>query len=207
MTGVGKYRRKDGSLTHEHFQLSEFVLTAQMRCDGISDDGILAKAKNDNVYQFPTTTQATTFARGMLNRLDALQSEGLVGIVSQGISEQAAQINLYAMMRVYNIIAAFMVEEIGERFLTLNYTLDSADINAFMTRYRSQNPDAATWGDDTVKRIRTVLKEVLVKSGYLADKSSTELLPVFIGFTLEETMRANGDEAWLPAFNCMGAIA
>lgn len=200
------YKRKDGSLTHEHFQLKEFIQTAEMRWNGLSDQQIITCAKSDNIFQFPTKGQIGTFTRGMLNRLDSLENDGLVELVANGSSEQAAQINVYAMMRVYDVVASFMTQEIGERFATLDYTLDSVDVNAFLTRYRSQSNDAASWSDGTVKRIRSVLTEILVKSGLLTNPTSTDLIPMFIDPDLRTTVQQNGDSAWLSAFNCMEAL-
>lgn len=201
MSAVTNYARKDGSLTHEHFQLQEFIQTAQLRAEGLTNEEILSKAKEENIFQFPTRSQIPMFTRGMLNRLDSLESESLIDLAARGPRDQAALVNLYAMMRVYDVIAAFMVEEIAERYLTLNYNIDTVDLNAFMTRYRSQNAEAGKWSDTTVKRIRSVLIEVLVRAGYLASNTSTELFPVFADDVLLDTIRVNGNNAWLPCFN------
>lgn len=201
MSAVKNYARKDGSLTHEHFQLQEFIQVAQLRTDGLSNEEILTKAKEENIFQFPTKTQIPVFTRGMLNRLDSLESNALIELAAEGPRDQAALVNLYAMMRIYNVIATFMVDEVAERYLTLNYNIDATDLNAFITRYRSENSEAGKWTDSTAKRIRSVLIEVLVRAGYLANHTSTELFPVYADDALLSALRRNGNNAWLPCFN------
>lgn len=198
--------RKDGSLTHEHFQLREARLVASLRCDGLSDDEIVELAKRDNIFQFPTQSQIGIMSRALLNRLDALESERLVAVLAHGMPEEAAQVNLYAMMRVFNVIRAFMVDEIGMRYRTLDYTFTLMDANAFITRYQTENADAAAWSDSTITRIRSVLTECLVSAGYLENAQSTDLSMVFIDPDLQDVMEANGDAAWLPAFNCLAVM-
>ena len=193
--------RKDGSLSREHFMLRELRLVARLRFDGATDEEIVAAAVDDNLFQYPTTTEAARVARTMLLRLKSLHDEGLVGLAARGPKERAAQINLYAMMRVYPLMAAFMTEEIAPRLSTLDYSLTRADINAFLARYQATHADAAGWSESTFKRIGGVLMEALYEAGYLAAPRSEELLPFMMDPCLEDAIYRNGDAAWLPAFN------
>lgn len=195
------FRRKDGSLTHEHFKLRECRLVANLRFQGLTDDEIVQKAKKENIFQYKTQGQIGNIARSMLLRLDALGSDSLTEILANGAHEQACQVNLYAMMLVYQMVAAFMVGEVGSRYQSLDYGMTRADVNSFLTRYQSDNN--IEWSDATVKRIRTFIYEMLVSAGYLTDNKSDELLNVFIDPALESAMRASDHSSWLPAFNCM----
>lgn len=195
--------RKDGSLTHEHFQLRECRIVAGLRLDGLSDDEIVALAKRDNIFQYPTQTQIGNIAWSMLNRLDALCDEGLVDLLAHGFPEQAAQVNLYAMMRVYAVVRELLVDEVASHYRTLDYEFTREDMNAFITRYQAENASAATWSESTVKRIRSALVEILVSAGYLESNRSIDLLRVFLDPDLEDVMVRNGDGSWLPAFNRM----
>lgn len=195
------FTRKDGSLTHEHFKLRECRLVANLRLQGLTDDEIVQKAKKENIFQYRTQGQIGNIARSMLLRLDALGSDSLTEILANGTHEQACQVNLYAMMLVYQMVAAFMVGEVGSRYQSLDYGMTRADVNSFLTRYQSDN--GIEWSDATVKRIRTFIYEMLVSAGYLTDNKSDQLLNVFIDPALENAMRASDHSAWLPAFNCM----
>lgn len=195
-------RRKDGSLSREHFSLREFRLVAKLRFEGTTDEEIVERAVSENLFQYPTLSNAARMARTMLLRLASLNDEGLVGLAARGPKEHAAVINLYAMMRVYPLMREFMLQEIAPRFRTLDYSLTHADTNAFITRYQAEcRANAEPWTASTVKRIAGVLREALAGTGMLVDTNSEELLPFFMDPALEDTFYRNGDQQWLAAFN------
>lgn len=195
-------RRKDGSLSREHFSLREFRLVAKLRFEGTTDEEIVERAVSENLFQYPTLSNAARMARTMLLRLASLNDEGLVGLAARGPKEHAAVINLYAMMRVYPLMREFMLQEIAQRFRTLDYSLTHADTNAFITRYQAEcRANAEPWTESTVKRIAGVLREALAGTGMLVDTNSEELLPFFMDPALEDTFYRNGDQQWLAAFN------
>ena len=206
MSAVAKHnsiaKRKDGSLSREHFSLREFRLVAKLRFEGAADEEIVERAVSENLFQYPTLSNAARMARTMLLRLASLNDEGLVGLAARGPKEHAAVINLYAMMRVYPLVREFMMQEIAPRFRTLDYSLTHADTNAFITRYQAERrADAEPWTESTVKRIAGALREALAGTGMLADTNSEELLPFFMDPALEDTFYRNGDQLWLAAFN------
>ncbi|WP_418980796.1 DUF1819 family protein [Adlercreutzia equolifaciens] len=206
MSAVAKHnsiaKRKDGSLSREHFSLREFRLVAKLRFEGAADEEIVERAVSENLFQYPTLSNAARMARTMLLRLASLNDEGLVGLAARGPKEHAAVINLYAMMRVYPLVREFMMQEIAPRFRTLDYSLTHADTNAFITRYQAERrTNAEPWTESTVKRIAGVLREALAGTGMLADTNSEELLPFFMDPALEDTFYRNGDQQWLAAFN------
>lgn len=195
-------RRKDGSLSREHFSLREFRLVAKLRFEGTTDEEIVERAVSENLFQYPTLSNAARMARTMLLRLASLNDEGLVGLAARGPKEHAAVINIYAMMRVYPLMREFMLQEIAPRFRTLDYSLTHADTNAFITRYQAEcRANAEPWTESTVKRIAGVLREALAGTGMLVDTNSEELLPFFMDPALEDTFYRNGDQQWLAAFN------
>ena len=116
---------------------------------------------------------------------------------------QAAQTNLYALMRTYRIVWEFMVGVVGEKFLHLDARLAKHEIVAFLEGLRSQSKTVAGWSDATINKIRQVLTKCLVEVGYLSSPRSEELSPVLLDLDLERAMRANGDAIALPAFSCV----
>ena len=195
-------RRKDGSLSREHFSLREFRLVAKLRFEGTTDEEIVERAVSENLFQYPTLSNAARMARTMLLRLASLNDEGLVGLAARGPKEPAAVIHLAAGRRVYPLMREFMLQEIAPRFRTLDYSLTHADTNAFITRYQAEcRANAEPWTESTVKRIAGVLREALAGTGMLVDTNSEELLPFFMDPALEDTFYRNGDQQWLAAFN------
>ena len=69
-------------------------------------------------------------------------------------------------------------------------------------RLQEQDDTVATWSDSTITKIKQVLVKILVENEYLDNVKSETLNPVLISTLLENAIRANNDEAVLPAFNC-----
>ena len=65
-------KRKDGSLSREHFSLREFRLVAKLRFEGADDEEIVRLAVDENIFQYPTLSNAARMARTMLLRLSSL---------------------------------------------------------------------------------------------------------------------------------------
>ncbi|WP_251198433.1 DUF1819 family protein [Anaerotardibacter muris] len=198
-------QRTGGSLTREKFLLPEIRIIAKLRLEGEADETIIDRAQSENIFQYPTDKEIKSIARACLARLDALQSKRLTELVANGTPTQAKQTNIYAMMKLYNVMDEFMTTEIGERYETLNYFFSPMDMNAFMTRYQAEHDFAAAWSDATVKRIKSTLMNCL-EHGEFIQKSTDTLLPVLLDFEIEETLRQLGDTRALVAFNCIGGF-
>lgn len=66
-------------------------------------------------------------------------------------------------------------------------------------------PEASQWSEATVKRIKSTLKQCLVKAGYLDNNRSTELRPLLLDLEVRDVIIANGDADILYVFNGRGA--
>lgn len=197
--------RGSGQLTREQFLLREIRLVARMRLEGLSDEEILAQSVDDNLFQYPTTRQSRNIATVCLARLDNIGQPDLERLLAQdeGVHEDAAQCNLYAMARTYRLVRQFLVEEIGTRYRTFNFTFGRIDMNAFFTRLTVESDTVAGWSDGTIAKIKAVLRTCLHQAGILAAVDACELTPIFLGPELRRGMLANGDADLLPAFNCL----
>ncbi len=196
------------SITREQYLLREARIVAALRLECVPDAEIAARAKDENIFQYPTVRMASDIARVCLRRLDAL-GEGdvaaaLTGLLAHGTLEQARQTNLYAMMRTYRIVWEFMVGVVGVKYATLDYSLPRREIVAFMDDLRQQSPVVAAWTDKGVQKVVQVLAKSLAETGLLESTRSDRLVPIYLDSELERLMRANGDAVALPAFNRIG---
>jgi len=71
----------------------------------------------------------------------------------------------------------------------------------FFMQLQEQDDSVASWSESTIKKIKQILARLLVENEYLDDLKDEELNPVILSSQLEQTIRANGDEAVFPAFN------
>lgn len=118
-----------GSLTAEQFLFYEIRIVSKLYIQGISADDAASKIREDNLFQYPTERQISRMTRACYRRLDALNNQMLVKEVSSSPTEIAKQINLYAIMRYNRLVWDFMIQVIGEKFRTQDFSFERKDLN------------------------------------------------------------------------------
>lgn len=172
-----------------------------MFLDGTAFEDVLSAVRERHLFQYPTERKISRMARACWKRLEALGSEDLVRAIVESPASTAKQINLYAIMRYNRLAWTFMVELVGERFRTLDFSLRKRDIGAFFSDLRAEDEVVASWTDATVAKLKGVLVKMLVETDYIDNARSETLKPVLISSELERGIIANDDLDALPAFN------
>lgn len=206
MSGIVDVRNKSpyagtGSLTREQFLFFEMRTTAKLMAQGLSDEEIINKIYDENLYQFPTEKSIRLIATGCIRRLKALNDEMLVAALANQPTEVAKQICLYAMMKQSKLVWDFMVMVVGDKFRQKDLSFGKIDANTFLMRLQEQDDYIASWSAATVAKIRQVLIKILVENEYLDNVNSEHLNPVLLSRELENGIRNNNDEVAFPAFN------
>jgi hypothetical protein len=206
MAGIVDLRNKSpyagtGSLTREQFLFFEMRTTAKLMAQGLSDEEIINKIYDENLYQFPTEKSIRLIATGCIRRLKALNDEMLVAALANQPTEVAKQICLYAMMKQSKLVWDFMVMVVGDKFRQKDLSFGKIDANTFLMRLQEQDDYIASWSAATVAKIRQVLIKILVENEYLDNVNSEHLNPVLLSRELENGIRNNNDEVAFPAFN------
>ena len=191
-----------GSLTAEQFLFYEIRIASKLYIQGIRVDDAISRIKEGNLFQYPTERQISRMTKACYRRLDALDNQTLIQELSNAPTEIAKQINLYAIMRYNRLVWDFMIQVIGEKFRTQDFSFERKDLNAFFSRLQAQNDSIAGWSDSTISKIKSVLVRCLVETEYLDHFKSTILNPIFLCEELEQGIRENNDIEILPAFNC-----
>ena len=191
-----------GSLTAEQFLFYEIRIVSKLYAQGVSVDEAISRIKADNLFQYPTERKVARMTRACYRRLDALDNQCLIQEISSAPTEIAKQINLYAIMRYNRLVWDFMIQVIGEKFRTQDFSFERKDLNAFFSRLQAQNDSVAGWSGSTISKIKSVLVRCLVETEYLDHFKSTTLNPVLLCEELEQGIRENNDAEVLPAFNC-----
>lgn len=185
-----------------------------MRLEGMPDDQVVQAIQGENLLQYPTTSMVKNITGTCLRRLDALSGNpdvalNLTNLIANGFASQAAQTNLYAMMRTHRIVWDFMTQVVAEKYRTFDYALTLRDANAFLAELRQTQPEIAAWSDATIAKTRQVLGRSLYEAGFTplpAFKGET-LNPILLDSELEAGMRANDDRSALAAFGCLTEVA
>ena len=191
-----------GGLTREKFLFYEIRTVASLVLQGLSREETIEKIKKENLFQFPTEKMITSIAGTCFKRIDALNSQTLVYYLANASAGVAKQVNLYAMMKQNRIVWDFMVQVIGEKYRTQDFSFSRRDLNVFFFELQEQVEAVASWSDNTIAKIKQVLTRCLVECEYLDLPTATQLNYVSIAPELEEEIRAENDTAALAAFNC-----
>ncbi len=192
-------------------------IVADLRTQGEPDDVIIQRVKRENLFQYGTERMLADRTRACLQRLDALENADgspesreaaarLTELIAHGAPEAAGQANLYAMIRRYELMRAFIGAEIADRLACLDYTFTRVDMNAFFTRYQLENAEAATWSDATVYRIKSTLASCLINVSMLDSTKGGHLSPLMLDFEVESAMKENGDADIVAALSGLGAM-
>ena len=192
----------NGSLTREQFLFHEMRICAQLMNDGLSDEEIVEKIADENLFQYPTERSIRNLSRVCIRRLHILNDQELVRAIAERPSTVAKQICLYAMMKQNRLVWDFMITVIGEKYRVLDSSFSRMDLNTFFMRLQEQDDNVASWSEATIKKIKSVFVGILVENEYLDSNRANTLNPVLIDGTLENAICAAGDNAALCAFNC-----
>jgi hypothetical protein len=188
-------------ITREQFLFYEMRTTAKLVCEGLSEEEIVARIVDENLFQYPTERMVQGMAQTCLRRLRAMNDDTLVQALATQPSDVAKQICLYAMMKQYRLVWDFMVTVIGEKYRLKDFSYGRIDLNTFFLRLQEQDDGVATWSDSTISKIKQVLNRVLVENEYIDHPNANRLNPVWLHSVLENAIRSNNDDAALAAFN------
>lgn len=192
----------NGGLTREQFLFYEMRTTARLVAEGLTDEEIMNKVMQENLFQYPTERETKKMVKVCLTRLYSMNDESLIHAVAFNSSDDAKQICLYAMMKYNRLVWDFMITVIGEKFRQQDLSFGKLDLNVFFMRLQEQDDNVASWAESTVKKIKQVLVKILVENDYLESTRSDHLDPVLICSVLENAIRNNNDTNALSAFNC-----
>lgn len=195
-----------GALTREQFMFFEMRIVAGLMQSGMSDNEILSRVFEENLFQYPTERELRSKCSAVLKRVNCIRNiHSLMESLIDGPIAEAKMAALVALMCQSRLVAEFMVGVIGEKYRMLDMSVSRKDINLFFERLKENDEGVAGWSETTVNRIKGVLRSVLRETGYLDPENvkNETLFPVFISEEFEMTLRSAGLQAFLPAFNIM----
>lgn len=188
-------------MTREQFLFYEVRTTAKLMMEGFSDEDIIKRIMDDNLFQYPTEKSVKRMATCCIKRLRCLKDDTLINAMANQPTDVSKQICLYAMMKQYRLVWDFMITVIGEKYRLRDTSFGKIDINTFFLRLQEQDEVVASWSDTTISKLKQVLAKVLVENEYLDSTKADKLNPVWLNSVLENAIKDNGDEVALAAFN------
>lgn len=190
-----------GSLTREQFMFQEIRVAARLKLDGLSDEDILTRVFEDNLFQYPTEREIKSKCRACLKRLICIADIPYVlDTLAHGTISEAKQAALVALMCQSLLIQDFMITVIGDKYRRLDMTLTRRDMNLFFDRLAEQDEGVASWSDQTIKKLKIVIRACLRETEYIQGTEET-LYPVLLSDEFATALKDAGRSSFLPAFN------
>ena len=190
-----------GALTREQFMLQEMRITARLKLEGLTDQDIIASVYEDNLFQYPTEREIKSKCRACLKRLDCIANMPYVlDVLANGTIGEAKQAALVALMCQSLLMQDFMVTIIGDKYRRLDMTLTRRDMNLFFERLAEQSEDVASWSEQTIKKLKVVIRACLRETEYIQGTEET-LYPVLLSDEFAAALKEAGYRHFLPAFN------
>ena len=199
---MGSFSPYKGTLTREQFLFYEMRTTAKLMSEGLSEDKIVGRIVEDNLFQYPTEKTIQRMAKTCIARLKTMDNDSLIDAIASQPVDVAKQTCLYAMMKQSRLVWDFMLTVVGEKYRLKDSAFGKIDLNVFFLRLQEQDDTVARWSDSTIAKLKQVLTKILVENGYLDNTKADHLNPVLLNHVLENAIRSSGNQAVLPAFNC-----
>ena len=120
--------RGSAQITREPFLFYEMRTTAKLMFEGLSNDQIIGRIFEDNLFQYPTEKTIRQVTKRCVERLIAMNDKDLIKAIATQPSETAKQICIYAMMIQYRLVRDFMVTVIGEKYRMKDFSFGQRDV-------------------------------------------------------------------------------
>ena len=191
----------NGALTREQFMFQEMRIIARLRIKGFSDQEILDRVFQENLFQYPTERESKRKCRACLKRIDSMADIpfAIEALANSAIGE-AKQAALVALMCQSLLMQDFMINVIGEKYRRLDMTLTRRDMNLFFDRLAEQDDNVASWSDQTIEKLKAVIRACLRDTEYIQGTNET-LHPVLLCDDFANALKNAGRRNFLPAFN------
>lgn len=92
-----------------------------------------------------------------------------------------------------------MNEVIREKFESSNYLLEKKDINLYFFSKAEQDAKVSGWTEQTVSKLKNVIKRILLESGILKNTKTGELNGILMDEQLKQYLIQIGDVAYVKA--------
>lgn len=194
MIGNKEYSAK---LTGESFLLYELKIVAKLKKEGFSDKDIRKMVLDENLFQYQFKSSINRRLTPLIQRVNILD-DVLINMLIDDPLGNGTIINLYAIMKNDRLFFEFMDEVVKEKLNNTNEIIEKKDINIYFDRKAEQNEIVENWSDQTIKKLKQVIKKILSEAKVL-DLKTGEVHKLIISQELNEYLIKIGEKKYLEA--------
>lgn len=186
------------SLNGASFLLFELKQVVKLKQQGLSNQEIRQKVKEENLFQFNNQGRINRALPSVMKRAEVIDST-LASFMLEGSIEMGKILNLYAIMKTDSLFCEFMEEVIGEKLHNNDYLLEKKDINLFFAAKSEQSDKVASWSDTNLEKLKRAYMQVLYESGILRTRKGKELNRLIIDEQIRNHLTLIGDVRYIRA--------
>ena len=179
------------------FWFNETKETIELINLGLSNEEILKKVVDENIYQLKNIDRRKRTYRCILKRISALPDE----IISKfyKIDNSSARILvLISIMKTDLLFFEFVYEVYRQKIILGEKFLEDKDLNLFFDYKYEQSEIVRKWSDSGIKKLKSCYVKILKEAGLLSENNREVLRPL-INYKIEEILKAKGLQVYLKA--------
>jgi len=184
------------SLTGQPFLFSEMRIVARMRIDGMTDDEIVEKVWNENLFQCNGRKGVRRTMNAVLLRLNVLD-DTLLSLVAEGLADAAKVAVIYSIMKTSRLFREFMYHAYMPNARLSDGHVDRTEVDAFFRMLQEQDETVASWSPSTVQKLKQVIVKILADAGLINNTQDRLILRPILSFQLRSAIEAVGDSVYL----------
>lgn len=187
-----------GAVKHQ-FWFNEFRQTVKLLNDGRGLDEIKVLVLEDNLYSASSTARAKQIYATVTARINEL-NPSFYRVFSYADLNTQKMFALVAAMAYDTLLFEIVYELIRDKIIIGSYEIGEKEFLRFIEDKQRQDSRAATWTEETCKRLAGTYKSILFEAGILdSNKGDRKILKPIIDIELSDWLSNHGMEIYIKA--------
>ena len=187
------------SAVKHQFWFNEFRQTVKLLNDGRSPEAIKTLVLDDNLYSTSSVARAKQTFNTVTARINALDSS-FYKIFTYADLQTQKMFALVAAMAYDTLLFEIVYELIRDKMILDSNEISEKEFVRFIEIKQSQDHRAASWTEETCKRLAGTYKSILYEAGLLdSNKGDRKIIKPIIDVELSNWLNTHGMEIYIKA--------
>lgn len=194
-----KRNEYSASAVKHQFWFNEFRQTVKLLNDGRSLEQIKSLVLEDNLYSASSTARAKQIFSTVTARISELDSS-FYRVFSYADLQTQKMFALIAAMAYDTLLFDLVYELIRDKIILGTYEISEKEFVRFIENKQQQDDRAASWTEETCKRLAGTYKSILFEAGVLdSNNGDRKIIKPIIDIDLSDWLNDHGMEIYYKA--------
>ena len=194
-----KRNEYSASAVKYQFWFNEFRQTVKLLNDGRSLEQIKSLVLEDNLYSASSTARAKQIFSTVTARISELDSS-FYRVFSYADLQTQKMFALIAAMAYDTLLFDLVYELIRDKIILGTYEISEKEFVRFIEDKQQQDDRAASWTEETCKRLAGTYKSILFEAGVLdSNNGDRKIIKPIIDIDLSDWLNDHGMEIYYKA--------